>query len=199
MRRKKTHVFNACNMPQTGVYILERLDAATFAAAIREAAQNGRIVSSLGYQVNAEIIEQMSGIALPVSVRRIELKDADDILAMRLKYDPQRRPGQRDISGPEDFEFFKARYYEALPILPRVIAESIDPEPLELAFLKRYLELAYSADWHELDDLDRAWEAHSAAEPEDPSAEGWERWEAENDGHRIAFWAKVFETLEGKR
>jgi hypothetical protein len=197
--RFKTHIFNATNMPQAGAYILERMDQTSFADAIREAARAGRIVSSLGYQINAEIIADLTGISLPLNVRRIELMDGDEILAMRLKYDPKSKPGQRDITGPECFEFFRARYYEALPILPRAVVANLDPEPIELEFLKRYLQIAYAADRDLLDITDSAWERHSETEPEDQSAAGWEAWEAENDRKRAGFWNLVEYWLRTRR
>lgn len=101
------HVLNSAVMPQPGNYSLTEISADTFYRLIRTC--DDSLVSHLGYPQNQQLIEQKTGVRLPLSREKTELKDGDTLICMTLKYRPNANTkGQR--VGEEDFDYFICEY-----------------------------------------------------------------------------------------
>lgn len=100
-------LLNVTFMPNVGIYNLTRLTASEFCTMLKTEA----FVSYIGYPSTAKHIEQMTGIVVPISRRRIYVTDGDTLLICRLKYLEDSSTSPRRYE-PEacDFEYFKSTY-----------------------------------------------------------------------------------------
>lgn len=102
----RIHVLNSATMPKAGRYDIMQITPEEFFRAITLNAH--RLVSSIGYPANIELIRKHSGVTLPLSRAVTDIQPGDMMLIMRLKY---RADGKINSNpGIEDFEFFSGQY-----------------------------------------------------------------------------------------
>ena len=105
-------LMNSLMMPVEGLrYTPRRISASMFANIVKAAYDSGVLDSYIGYQATADIIRQISGVAVPVRREKTVVEPGDTILVAKLKYrprDPKMKAdsdAQRALSV-DDFEFF---------------------------------------------------------------------------------------------
>jgi len=106
-----TILLNSAMMPDEGVYILRRVSREFFAELIADAHRRGNLRSYIGYPENAQHIERISGVPIPVNRASTQLPDQALLAICRLKYRVA-DPGTKGKiqPGDEDYEYFVATY-----------------------------------------------------------------------------------------
>jgi hypothetical protein len=137
----------------------------------------GRLVNCIAYPGNLDLVFQRTRIDLQPEVRALELADNDELLIMRLSYDPRTKPDRRRIVGPQDFIFQRAVFHEQppkLPPMPEWLIDSVEAlEPEWAGFLMDYLQAAHGADRAVLERLEA--EMIAAEQASDDSREALHR------------------------
>ena len=98
-------------MPSEGLYILRRVSREFFAELIADAHRRGELLSYIGYPENAQCVERISGVPIPVNRAFTQLPDQALIAVCKLKYrvaDPSTKG--KIQPGDEDYEYFVATY-----------------------------------------------------------------------------------------
>lgn len=104
-------LLNAAVMPRPGRYVMTALTADQFRDRLLDAVQSGRVVSYIGYDATADVIQDLTGWRPPISRESTELADGDEMLVCRLKYrvaNPAMKKHQSPTVG--DMEFFSVIY-----------------------------------------------------------------------------------------
>lgn len=132
---------NSAMMPKPGNYFCEEIKAGEFARQLKEAKREGEVISSVGYPVMINLIEQLTGIQLPLSREATNIQHRDQCLVAKLKYRLE-SPKLKKVESPsiEDLVFFRIGYIdptvkEAKGNRMRITAPPIQlptPEPLAL-------------------------------------------------------------------
>ena len=101
-------LLNSAVMPDEGVYTLKQITETTFTKELRDAAASDNFRSYIGYPETAQLIEQITGIAIEVSREQATLTPGDTMLIVKLR---QRMANLANKEGlqlsVEDFEFFQ--------------------------------------------------------------------------------------------
>lgn len=103
----KTHLLNSAMMPAEGRYRMRKIYPDEFADLVRIAHRADRLISSVGYFQNAQIIAKMTGVPIPISREVTRLTSGDEMLIMKLKYRPEQKG--KDVQE-SDFEYYHATY-----------------------------------------------------------------------------------------
>jgi len=100
-------LMNSAMMPVCGIYTLRQMSRNAFVTYLRD----NEFESYIGYPDTARLIEEISGVAIPVSRAQTTLEDGDVMLIAKLKYRVN-NPHQKGRFTPsmDDFEFFHAMY-----------------------------------------------------------------------------------------
>ena len=106
-------LMNSAMMPTCGNYQRRDIFPAEFARIMREASE---IVSYVGYQNTADIIEKISGISVPISREQTVLREGDIILVAKLKYrvNPGEKAGNKHGTDVKEYEFCLVRFTRQL-------------------------------------------------------------------------------------
>ena len=106
-----TILLNSAMMPDEGLYILRRVSREFFAELVADANRRGNLRSYIGYPENAQHIERISGVPIPVNRAATQLPDQALLAICRLKYRVA-DPGMKGKiqPGDEDYEYFVATY-----------------------------------------------------------------------------------------
>jgi hypothetical protein len=111
MKKRTVHLMNSAMIPQAGGYTAIKIDAESFALALKEAHRTNELKSWIGYPQNVEVIEQLTGLKVEINKNSIDkLRPGDVMLCMRLKYRISGRKGDRVDSN--DFQYFAITYKE---------------------------------------------------------------------------------------
>lgn len=109
-------LMNSLMMPDPAYcYCPERLDPKTFGFLVREAYDLGVLVSYIGYQSTASLIEKLADLppgSIPVSREETQVGEWDLILVAKLKY-RLRDPKEKGTFAPslEDMEFYQVHLF----------------------------------------------------------------------------------------
>lgn len=110
-------LLNSKMMPRAGIYDLsEPMRTEDWALEVIRAAKAGALESYIGYQKTADLIAEMTGIPIAVNRGQTGIKDGDTMLIAALNYRPD-APTKGAPVREEDFEFFKAQFWEHAPTL----------------------------------------------------------------------------------
>lgn len=102
---------NSAMMPAAGRYESRQVSAEAFFAAIRAADAAGTLISWIGYQQNADIIEARTGVNVGVTRAPLtSIRSGDTLLCMRLPYRPNQASKGAKVSD-NDFEYFEVKYH----------------------------------------------------------------------------------------
>ncbi len=103
------HLMNSAMMPRPGFYSCYRISQEAFAAIFRELVDDAgwEWRSSIGYAQNADILSQLLGREIPVSMSQTEPSAGDVMLIMKLPYRTREKGAPVDES---EFEFWAAAY-----------------------------------------------------------------------------------------
>ena len=106
-------LLNAAVMPREGIYVSRAITLREYAEMVRHAHQSGEMVSYIGYPETALLVEDLTGVPIPVCRDSTPVEDGDILLVARLKYRvPNPRDKGRMHTGIDDYEFFRIAYYE---------------------------------------------------------------------------------------
>lgn len=98
---------NSAMMPVEGSYLCKRIDKETFIKLLKDAYKKGKLESYVGYPANVKLIEEWTGISVPINRKANDFHKGELGLVMKLKYrlhDPALKKGYNP--DPNDFEFF---------------------------------------------------------------------------------------------
>ena len=112
-----THILNSAMMPLAGTYNLRAISYERFFQEIEEQHEEApdQLRSWIGYQQNADIIEENTGVRLRITRENTWLHSGDRLLIMRLRYRmPSANKGQK--VNKHDFEYFEGNYIERAPV-----------------------------------------------------------------------------------
>lgn len=98
-------------MPEEGRYTLVRVARQLFLNNIVMAHDAGKLVSRIGYEQNAQILQRLTGVPIPVNRDRTEVQDGDVLLCMTLKYRAGNDHKKGEPVGENDFEWWIAYYH----------------------------------------------------------------------------------------
>ena len=100
-------LLNSAVMPNEGVYTLKRISEVRFTKEIQEAAETGNFKSYIGYPQTAQLIEQITGIAVEVSRAQATLTPGDVMLIVKLRQRVANPADKETLQfSIDDFEFF---------------------------------------------------------------------------------------------
>jgi hypothetical protein len=103
-------------MPLEGCYSIKKVDRHHFFGRIKEVrAMNDFLMSWIGYEQNADVIEANTGWRPPICRDVTKIDHGDRLLMMRLKYRPEQRAKGFQVDA-HDFEYFEAYYVEQTPV-----------------------------------------------------------------------------------
>ena len=101
-------LLNSAVMPNEGVYTLKQISVDTFKNILEDAVKTDNFKSYIGYPQTAQLIEQITGIAVEVSREQATLTPGDTMLIVKLR---QRvaNPADKDTIqlSIDDIEFYK--------------------------------------------------------------------------------------------
>ena len=101
-------LLNSAVMPNEGVYTLKQISEATFQKLLQEAAATDNFKSYIGYPQTAQLIEQITGIAVEVSREQASLTPGDIILIVKLRHRVANPADKETLQlSIDDFEFFQ--------------------------------------------------------------------------------------------
>ena len=101
------HLTSSAVMPKAGIYECRLIRQDYFHLLINRAFLHGTIKNYISYPQNLELIAEKTGISFPANRDRIQLKPGDIILAMTLKYRPEKKG---DVVNEEDFSYYYIKY-----------------------------------------------------------------------------------------
>ena len=101
-------LLNSAVMPDEGVYTLKQISEATFQKLLQEAAATDNFKSYIGYPQTAQLIEQITGIAVEVSREQAALTPGDIMLILKLRHRVANPADKETLQlSIDDFEFFR--------------------------------------------------------------------------------------------
>ena len=101
-------LLNSAVMPNEGVYTLKQISEATFQKLLQEAAATDNFKSYIGYPQTAQLIEQITGIAVEVSREQASLTPGDIMLIVKLRHRVANPADKETLQlSIDDFEFFQ--------------------------------------------------------------------------------------------
>jgi hypothetical protein len=101
-------LLNSAVMPNEGVYTLKQISEATFQKLLQEAAATDNFKSYIGYPQTAQLIEQITGIAVEVSREQASLTPGDIMLILKLRHRVANPADKETLQlSIDDFEFFR--------------------------------------------------------------------------------------------
>ena len=101
-------LLNSAVMPNEGVYTLKQISEATFQKLLQEAAATDNFKSYIGYPQTAQLIEQITGIAVEVSREQASLTPGDIMLILKLRQRVANPADKETLQlSIDDFEFFR--------------------------------------------------------------------------------------------
>ena len=101
-------LLNSAVMPNEGVYTLKQISEATFQKLLQEAAATDNFKSYIGYPQTAQLIEQITGIAVEVSREQASLTPGDIMLILKLRQRVANPADKETLQlSIDDFEFFQ--------------------------------------------------------------------------------------------
>jgi hypothetical protein len=101
-------LLNSAVMPDEGVYTLKQISEATFQKLLQEAAATDNFKSYIGYPQTAQLIEQITGIAVEVSREQASLTPGDIMLILKLRHRVANPADKETLQlSIDDFEFFR--------------------------------------------------------------------------------------------
>lgn len=107
---KIVHLMNSAMMPKAGFYVCSHVGKEGFVRLFKELIALGwKMESSIGYQQNAEMLSQILGTHVPLSMKQTIPQPGEIMLIMKLSYRTREKGARVDES---DFEFWAAGYGE---------------------------------------------------------------------------------------
>ena len=104
-------LLNSAVMPNEGVYTLKRISEVRFTKEIQEAAETGNFKSYIGYPQTAQLIEQITGIAVEVSRAQATLTPGDVMLIVKLRQRVANPADKETLQfSIDDFEFYQCNW-----------------------------------------------------------------------------------------
>ena len=101
-------LLNSAVMPNEGVYTLKQISEATFQKLLQEAAATDNFKSYIGYPQTAQLIEQITGIAVEVSREQASLTPGDIMLILKLRHRVANPADKETLQlSIDDFEFYR--------------------------------------------------------------------------------------------
>ena len=101
-------LLNSAVMPNEGVYTLKQISEATFQKLLQEAAATDNFKSYIGYPQTAQLIEQITGIAVEVSREQASLTPGDIMLIVKLRHRVANPADKETLQlSIDDFEFYR--------------------------------------------------------------------------------------------
>ena len=101
-------LLNSAVMPDEGVYTLKQISADTFKKMLRDAAETDNFKSYIGYPQTAQLIEQITDIAVEVSREQASLTPGDIMLIVKLRQRVANPADKETLQlSIDDFEFFQ--------------------------------------------------------------------------------------------
>ena len=101
-------LLNSAVMPNEGVYTLKQISEATFQNLLQEAAATDNFKSYIGYPQTAQLIEQITSIAVEVSREQATLIPGDIMLIVKLRHRVANPADKETLQlSIDDFEFFQ--------------------------------------------------------------------------------------------
>lgn len=88
-------LLNSAVMPNEGVYTLKQISTDTFKNILQQASATDDFKSYIGYSETADLIEQITGVAVEVSREQATLAPGDAMLIVKLR---------RRLANPDDKE-----------------------------------------------------------------------------------------------
>lgn len=122
---QSVHLLNSATMPSGGAYHLWPVAPAAFFEAVQAANKAGKLISSIGYQQNIDLIRQNTGVEPDLSREPTNIAHLDRLLIMRLKYRPDAGTKGRGVD-PHDFEYFSGVYAATFPVPALHDVEAMD-------------------------------------------------------------------------
>lgn len=109
MKHLKHRLMNSAMMPRPGRYDYRTLSPQEFGRLVQDAHKAGSLISYIGYEQTARLIERLAGVPIPISREQTPVEDGDILLIAKLRY---RVADPRSKGDPvvEDFEFGAASY-----------------------------------------------------------------------------------------
>ena len=101
-------LLNAAVMPNEGHYTFKRISDTEFRTLLLDAAASDNFRSYIGYSETARLIENMTGVEIPVSREQATLAPGDVMLIVRLRHRVA-DPSTKMTLAPsiDDFEFYR--------------------------------------------------------------------------------------------
>jgi hypothetical protein len=105
------HLTNAAVINIAGTYTVAKVDKDVFTIYLK----NKTVKSWLGYQQNADILFDMTGIRFEIDRGTLNIQPGDEILVMKLKFrldDTSKKSNQnfQKTLTPDDFDFLIIKY-----------------------------------------------------------------------------------------
>ena len=101
-------LLNSAVMPDEGVYTLKQITEAAFTKELQDAAASDNFRSYIGYPETAQLIEQITGIAIEVSREQAVLSPGDTMLIVKLRHRVANPTDKKTLQlSTDDFEFFR--------------------------------------------------------------------------------------------
>ncbi len=101
-------LLNSAVMPDEGVYTLKQITETTFTKKLQDAAALDNLRSYIGYPETAQLIEQITGIAVEVSREQANLTPGDTMLIVKLRQRVVNPAGKEILQlSVDEFEFFR--------------------------------------------------------------------------------------------
>jgi hypothetical protein len=138
-------------MPAEGFYHLRKITPSAFYQGVVTAYNRNRLKSWIGYEQNAELIKQKTGIPIDICRDVTEIRHGDSMLIMKLSYRPEQRAKGYRVAT-DDFEYYEGFYIERAPIPAWQDLMSMDVfEPDGQRFIKDLYHLTGGKNWDEVE------------------------------------------------
>ena len=104
-------LLNSAVMPNEGVYTLKQITETTFTKELQDAAASDNFRSYIGYPETAQLIEQITGIAIEVSREQATLTLGDTMLIVKLRQRVANPADKETLQlSTDDLEFFRCEW-----------------------------------------------------------------------------------------
>lgn len=146
-----THVLNSAMMPAEGYYHLRGISAPEFFQGVVTAYNRNQLKSWIGYEQNAQLIQQKTGIPVEICRDVTEIGDGDDMLIIKLKYRVSTQYKGKPVD-PADYEYYRAYYLQRPPVpaWPDLLSMDIF-EPSAQRFIKELYHFTGGRYWDEVE------------------------------------------------
>lgn len=108
----KVKLMNSAMMPHAGTYRATSITKEEFVHLVQTAHTTGQLESYVGYEQNAKLIKEWSGVHVQVNRETTRFRDGDIAIVMKLRYrvNPASKGQKIDDTA---FEFMRVEYTDA--------------------------------------------------------------------------------------